>query len=131
MPNRTVPPPDSFAREGGCVLACVGHGPGAARVVAAAARLAALAGAPWHAVLVETPRTRRLQESVRLAALEQLRQAASTGAVTSVLEGDDPAAAIAAYARRHACATAVLARGRVAPLPWARPLARRLAGLAP
>jgi len=131
MPNRTESEPAPFAREGGSVLACIGHGAGGARVVAASSRLAMLAGAPWHAVLVETPRTRRMQEPVRLAALEQLRQAASQGAVTSVLEGDDPAAVIAAYARRHACATAVLARGRAAPLPWARPVARRLARLAP
>jgi two-component system sensor histidine kinase KdpD len=113
------------------VLACVGHGPGAARVVAAAARLAALAGAPWHAVLVETPRTRRMQEPARLAALEKLRQAASLGAVTSVLQGDDAATVIAAYARRHACATAVLARGRTAPGSWVQPTARRLARQAP
>jgi two-component system sensor histidine kinase KdpD len=131
MPNRTESEPAPFAREGGSVLACIGHGAGSARVVAAASRLALPAGAPWHAVLVETPRTRRMKEPVRLAALEQLRQAASQGAVTSVLEGDDPAAVIAAYARRHACATAVLARGRASALPWAEPVARRLARLAP
>jgi two-component system sensor histidine kinase KdpD len=131
MPNRTESEPSPFAREGRAVLACVGHGAGGARVVAAASRLAMLAGAPWHAVLVETPRTRRMQEPVRLAALEQLRQAASQGAVTSVLQGDDPATVIAAYARRHACATAVLARGRASLLPWVQAVARRLARLAP
>ena len=131
MPNRTKSEPARFAREGGSVLACIGHGADGARVVASASRLAKLAGATWHAVLVETPRTRRMKEPVRLAALEQLRQAASQGAVTSVLEGDDPATVIAAYARRHACATAVLARGRASLPPWAQPVGRRLAQLVP
>jgi two-component system sensor histidine kinase KdpD len=131
MHNRIAPPSHVFASDAACVLACVGHGPGAGRVVLAAARLAALAGAPWHAVLVETPRTRRLPEAARLAALEQLRQAAALGAVTSVLEGEDAAVVIAAYARRHACATAVLARARAARRPWTQPVARRLARLAP
>jgi two-component system sensor histidine kinase KdpD len=131
MQNPTAPPSTPFARDGACILACLEHGAGGARVAAAAARLADLAGSPWHAVLVDTPRTRRMNEPARLRALEQLRQAASMGAVTSVLDGDDAAAVIAAYARRHACATAVLARGRASPLPWAQPLARCLAQLAP
>lgn len=124
-------PPVTFAHAGAGVLAWLGHGPEAARVAAAAARLAALAGCPWHAVLVETPRTRRLPEPARLAALEQLRQAATLGAVTSVLDGDDPATVVVAYARRHACATAVLARGATPLAPWTRTAARRLAALAP
>src|SRR5438874_8850646 len=109
MQNRPPSPFEAFVAEDRCVLACVGHGPGAARVVAASARLALLTGAPWHAVLVETPRTRRMNEAARLGALEHLRQAQSMGALTSVLQGDDAVAVIAAYARGHACATAVLA----------------------
>ncbi|WP_229503809.1 ATP-binding protein [Massilia putida] len=70
------------------------------RTVAAAARLAALAKAPWHAVLVENAQTRRRGESARLRTLELLRQAHAQGAVTAVLEGRDAAIAVAAYARR-------------------------------
>jgi len=131
MHEHNPTPPDPFVRDGAALLACVGHGPGAARVVAAAARLAALAGSPWHAVLVETARTRALGEAARLAALEQLRQAQALGALTSVLDGDEPAAVIAGYARRHACATVVLARRACLPLPWHAPVTRRLARLAP
>jgi two-component system sensor histidine kinase KdpD len=131
MHEHNPTPPDTFVRDGATLLACVGHGAGAARAVAAAARLAALAGAPWHAVLVETARSRALGEAVRLAALEQLRQAQALGAVTSVLDGDEPAAVIAGYARRHGCATVVLARSVRLPLPWHAPMARRLARLAP
>ncbi|WP_156116620.1 ATP-binding protein [Massilia sp. 9096] len=131
MHERTPTQPDTVIRDGAALLACVGHGAGAQRVVAAAARLATLAGAPWHAVLVESPRSRALGEAARLAALEQLRQAQALGAVTSVLDGDEPAAVIASYARRHACATVVLARGVRLPSPWREPMARRLARLAP
>ena len=57
------------------------------RIVAAAARLAALAGASWHAVLVENAQTRRRGEAARLRTLELLRQAHAQGAVTAVREG--------------------------------------------
>jgi two-component system sensor histidine kinase KdpD len=100
------------------------------RTVAAAARLAALAGASWHAVLVENAQTRRRGEAARLRTLELLRQAHAQGAVTAVLEGRDAAVAVSAYARRHGCATAVLARERALPW-WQTPFARRLTQAAP
>ena len=115
----------AFAAPQHAVLACIRPDGGAAGTVAAAARLAALAGAPWHAVLVENAATRRLGEAARLAALELLRAAQAQGAVTAVLEGRDAAAAVAAYAVRHGCATVVLARARPAA-PWRTPFARRL-----
>ena len=132
MPSFESPPPAStsaaiasFAAPDRGVLACIRPDGGAAGTVAAAARLAALAGGPWHAVLVENAATRRLGEAARLAALELLRAAHAQGAVTAVLEGRDAAAAVAAYARRHGCATVVLARSRPAA-PWRTPFARRL-----
>ena len=126
----TTPPSATFLHDAAPILACVGHGAGAHAVLAAAARLAGAAQAPWHAVLVETPRTRRFGEAARLATLELLRQAQAQGAITSVLDGADAAAVIANYARRHGCATAVLAKG--ARTGWLRPpLAQRLAQAAP
>jgi two-component system sensor histidine kinase KdpD len=100
------------------------------RTVAAAASLAALAQAPWHAVLVENAQTRRRGEAARLRTLELLRAAQARGAVTAVLEGHDAAAVVAGYARRHGCATAVLAR-EPASAWWHTPFARRLARAAP
>ncbi|WP_198120748.1 ATP-binding protein [Massilia rhizosphaerae] len=100
------------------------------RTVARAAQLAAPSGAPWHAVLVENAQTRRRGEAARLRTLELLRQAHGRGAVTAVLEGRDAAAVAAAYARRHGCATAVLAR-EAAAARWQAPFARRLVRAAP
>ncbi|KQV40178.1 ATP-binding protein [Massilia sp. Root335] len=100
------------------------------RTVAFAARLAALAQAPWHAVLVENAQTRRRGEAARLRTLELLRAAQARGAVTAVLEGHDAAAVVAGYARRHGCATVVLARERASAW-WHTPFARRLARAAP
>jgi len=118
-----------FAAAGRGVLAVLRAGAGDGRAVDAAARLAAAGGAPWHAILIENAHTRRLGEAARLRTLELLRQAQARGAVTAVLEGD--AAAVAAgYARRHGCATAVLARERALAW-WRMPLARRLAHAAP
>lgn len=100
------------------------------RTVARAAQLAAPSGAPWHAVLVENAQTRRRGEAARLRTLELLRQAHGRGAVTAVLEGRDAAAVVAAYARRHGCATAVLAREPAAGW-WQAPFTRRLVRAAP
>ena len=115
----------------GAVLACVGLGAGGACVVRSAARLALAWGVPWHAVLVDGARMRRLPDQVRLAALAHLRDARARGATTSVLEDEDPAAAIAGYARRHGCAIAVLGQGVRGRWPWRTTLARRLVRLAP
>jgi two-component system sensor histidine kinase KdpD len=117
---------DASPRASGCVLACVGDSAVAARVIAAAARQAGLSGAPWHAVLVETPRIRRLGEAARRQALERLQQARALGAVTSVLDGDDPAAVIAGYARQHGCETVVLGRARHGVGAWSPSMARKI-----
>jgi two-component system sensor histidine kinase KdpD len=114
----------------GTVLAVLRADAGDGAAVAAAARLAALSDAPWHAVLVENAHTRRRGEAARLRTLELLRQAHARGAVTAVLEGRDAPAVVAGYARRHGCTTAVLAREHVAA--WRRaPFARRLGQAAP
>jgi two-component system sensor histidine kinase KdpD len=114
----------------GTVLAVLRADAGDECAVAAAARLAALCDAPWHAVLVENAHTRRRGEAARLHTLELLRQAHARGAVTAVLEGRDAPAVVAGYARRHGCTTAVLAREHVAA--WRRaPFARRLGRAAP
>ncbi len=112
------------------VLAVLRADSGDERTVAAAARLAAADGAPWHAILVENAGTRRQGEAARLRTLELLRQAQARGAVTAVLDGPDAAAVAASYARRHGCATAVTARGRAAAA-WRAPFLRRLAQAAP
>jgi two-component system sensor histidine kinase KdpD len=119
----------SLTAAGRGVLAVLRADGGDGRTVEAAARLAAPDGA-WHAILVENAQTRRRGEAARLRTLELLRQAQALGAVTAVLEGPDAAAVAAGYARRHGCATAVLARERASSW-WRTPFLRRLAQAAP
>jgi two-component system sensor histidine kinase KdpD len=114
----------------GTVLAVLRADAGDEAAVSAAARLAALYDAPWHAVLVENAHTRRRGETARLRTLELLRQAHAQGAVTAVLEGRDVPAVVAGYARRHGCTTAVLAREHRLPW-WHVPFGRRLTRAAP
>ena len=119
----------SLTAAGRGVLAVLRADDGDGRIVEAAARLAAPDG-PWHAILVENAQTRRRGKAARLRTLELLRQAHALGAVTAVLEGPDAVAVAAGYARRHGCATAVLARER-ASSRWRTPFLRRFAQAAP
>jgi two-component system sensor histidine kinase KdpD len=130
MQSSDIPNPSGFAQAGHAVLAVLGAGPADEAAVAAAARLAALTDGPWHAVLVENAQTRRRGEGARLSTLELLRRAHAQGAVTAVLEGHDAAAVVAGYARRHGCATAVVARDGT-DIWWRTPFAQRLARAAP
>jgi two-component system, OmpR family, sensor histidine kinase KdpD len=130
MQSSDIPNPSGFAQAGHGVLAVLGAAAADEATVAAAARLATLTGGPWHAVLVENAQTRRRGEAARLSTLELLRRAHAQGAVTAVLEGHDAAAVVAGYARRHGCATAVVARDGTTPW-WRAPLAQRLARAAP
>ena len=57
------------------LLACVGTGDSAEKVVRASARLAAQLDVPWHAVLVETPALQRLPAVRREQALRVLKLA--------------------------------------------------------
>jgi len=123
---------DAIWKTGAVLLACVGpHGDGE-QVVRSAARLAAQLGARWHAVVVETPRLRRLPAAARERILDHLKLAEKLGAETTVLSGPDAAVALAGYADSHNLSKLVLGRPRATRrAPWHAPLARRLARLAP
>ena len=111
------------------LLACVGSGEHAEKVVRTSARLAGQLELPWHAVHVETTDARRLPEARRQRALRVLELARELGATTATLAAPDPAAALVRYARDHNLARLVLgrhARRRFGP----RPLADRVAALA-
>lgn len=120
------------------LLACVGPDAGAERLVRAAARRAAQADAPWHAIYIETPALQRLPEARRRAILATLKLAESLGATTATLTAQDAAVAAVAYAREHNLGTLVTGyslRGRVGTL-WQRASGRshfgeRVAALAP
>lgn len=106
-------------------------------MVRTAARLAARLEVPWHAVYVETPRLQRLGERERARILAVLALAQELGAQTATLPGQDAAAALVDYARRHNLAKVVVGRSpraERAARPWAwltgllrPPMAGRLA----
>jgi len=118
------------ARE--ALLACVGPGAQAEKLVRAAARLASQLGAPWHAVYVETPALQRLSRARRESVLKTLALAQDLGARTATLASDAAAPALARYAREHNLMRVVLGRRAGARGGWTRrDTAARLAALAP
>ncbi len=111
------------------LLACVGSGEHAEKVVRSCARMAAQLEVDWHAVHVETPAQLRLSESRRQQPLHVLRLAQQLGATTATLSAPDAAPALVRYAREHNLARLVVGRNRPR-WPWQRPLSDRIGLLA-
>ncbi len=111
------------------LLACVGPGDHAEKVVRSCARLAAQLDVTWHAVFVETPAVQRLPEAQRERALRALKLAQELGAVTATPAAPEPAQALVRYAREHNLVRLVVGR-RERRWPWRAPLAERIARLA-
>ncbi|HXY05357.1 MAG TPA: two-component system sensor histidine kinase KdpD [Burkholderiaceae bacterium] len=114
------------------LLACVGTGPNADRVVRSAARIASRLDVPWHAIYIETPRGMRIPAARRQQVLRLLKLAQSLGAETSTLAGSDAVATVVKFARDHNLSRVIVGRApqRRWP-PWRRSFAERLAHLAP
>jgi two-component system sensor histidine kinase KdpD len=83
------------------ILVAVSSGPGSARLVRAARRLADRLRAEWLVVYVETPAEARLPAADRDRVWQTLRLAETLGAETTVLSGDRPAEVILRYANRR------------------------------
>jgi two-component system, OmpR family, sensor histidine kinase KdpD len=116
----------------GAILACVGPSEGADQTVRSAARLAGQMNVPWHAAYVETSRLRNLPEAERNRVLAVLKLAEELGAATSVLAGEDAAAALVAHAAELNCAVLVVGRPRDRwRIGRASTMTRRLAQIAP
>lgn len=111
------------------LLACVGPGEHAEKVVRSCARLAAQLDVPWHAVFVETPAVQRLPEAQRQRALRVLKLAQELGATTATPAAPEPAQALMRYAREHNLVRLVVGR-RERRWPWRAPLAERIVALA-
>jgi len=114
------------------LLACVGPGAGGEAVVRSAARLAAQAGLPWHAVFIDLPGAGA--QVGRERALRTLRLAQELGASIATPPGTSVAEALARYARDNGLARLVLGRpqgGARRWWPWRRTLPERVAALAP
>jgi two-component system sensor histidine kinase KdpD len=111
------------------LLACVGPGSGAEKLVRSTARLAKQLEVEWHAVYVETPRLQRLPEAQRERILRVLKLAQELGAQTATIPGQSPAEEIVAYARSHNLARVVIGRNRRRPLLFARTFSDRIGAL--
>jgi two-component system sensor histidine kinase KdpD len=116
-------------KTGGALLACVGPGAAAERVVRSAARLAGQLGIEWHAVYVETPALQRLPAAQREQILQALKLAQDLGATTAVLAGSEVEAAAVEYARSHNLSKIAIGRG-AGGWPWHKPRSRGFARLA-
>jgi two-component system, OmpR family, sensor histidine kinase KdpD len=114
------------------LLTCIGPGPGAERVVRAAARLAGQLNAEWHAVYVETPGLQRLPAARREKILGTLSLAKELGATTAVIADADVARSVIDYARSYNLSKLVIGRDPARRLwPWQRSSGQKLALLAP
>ncbi len=108
------------------LLACVGPGESAEKVVRACARLAAQLDVPWHAVHVETPAAHRLPPGRREQALRVLKLAQELGATVATPSAPEAAPALVRYAREHNLARLVIGRTN-RRWPWQRSAADRIA----
>ncbi|HEX5393773.1 MAG TPA: two-component system sensor histidine kinase KdpD [Rhodocyclaceae bacterium] len=103
------------------LLACIGPGMGAEKIVRTAARIAGRLETPWHVIYVETPELQRLSDSARHRILHSLKLAQDMGAQTAALSGRDVIDTTIKYARDHNLAKIIV--GRDHPRPW-RPFYR-------
>lgn len=83
------------------ILVCVGAAPSSARLIRAAARMAAGLRCPWVASYVESPTARAMSETDRVQLEAHLRVAETLGATVTRLSGPSVSEALLAYARKH------------------------------
>jgi len=113
------------------VLVCVSASPGNEKLIRRAARMVTQFEVPWHVILVETPRIRRLPEERRAQILGLLKLAEGLGAQTAVLSGPDAIEAAIAYAREHNLGKVIVGRDQSRRLPWQRGFAESIGRRAP
>ena len=114
------------------LLACIGTGSGAEKVVRTTARIASRLEAPWHAIYIETPALQRLPEESRHRILRNLKLAEELGAQTATLSGNEADETAIKYARDHNLAKIVVGRDRLRlRRPWHRSFADRIGQRAP
>lgn len=111
------------------LLACVGTGESAEKVVRASARLAAQLDVPWHAVQVETPDLQGRSDGRREQALRVLKLAQELGATIATPSAPEAAPALVRHAREHNLSRLVVGRAR-RRWPWLSSAADRIAELA-
>lgn len=113
------------------LLACIGPGEGAERIVRATARIAGRLEVPWHAIYIETPGLQRLPDVRRQRILRNLKLAQDMGAETATLTENDAVAATLKYAREQNLSKIVVGRDHPRWWPWYRSFADRVGRHAP
>jgi two-component system sensor histidine kinase KdpD len=109
------------------LLACIGPGDGADRIIRSAARIAARLNVPWHALYIETPELQRLSERQRQRILKNLRLAQEMGAETASLSGSDAVEVAISYAHDHNLSRVIVGRDQAHTVwPWYRSFADRV-----
>lgn len=111
---------DQVWKTEAAVLCAIGPGDEAESIVRSAAQLAQQLAVSWHAVYVETPALHRLPDARRERTLRVVRLAQDLGATTAVLAAQDPAQALADYAREHNLSKLLMGRGEPSPRRWGR-----------
>lgn len=114
------------------LLACIGPGEGADRIIRNAARIASRLDVPWHVLYVETPELLRLTDHQRQRVLKSLRLAQEMGAETATLSGQRAVDVVVDYARDHNLSRVLVGRDHLRVWrPWRRSFADRIGTLAP
>lgn len=114
------------------LLACIGPGEGADKIIRSAARIATRLDVPWHVLYIETPELLRLSDKQRQRILKSLKLAQDTGADTATLSGSDAVDVAIAYARDHNLSKVIVGRDHVrAWRLWYRSFADRIGKKAP
>ncbi|UCV04690.1 two-component system sensor histidine kinase KdpD [Dechloromonas denitrificans] len=114
------------------LLACIGTGSGAEKVIRTTARIASRLEAPWHAIYIETPALQRQPEQSRHRILRNLKLAEELGAQTATLSGGEADEMAIKYARDHNLAKIVVGRNHSRlRRPWHRSFADRIGQRAP
>jgi len=114
------------------LLACIGTGTAAEKVIRTTARIASRLEAPWHAIYIETPALQRQPEQSRHRILRNLKLAEELGAQTATLSGGAADEMAIKYARDHNLAKIVVGRNHSRlRRPWRRSFADRIGQRAP
>ena len=114
------------------LLACIGTGSGAEKVIRTTARIASRLEAPWHAIYIETAALQRQPEQSRQRILRNLKLAEELGAQTATLSGGEADEMAIKYARDHNLAKIVVGRNHSRlRRPWQRSFADRIGQRAP
>jgi len=111
------------------LLACIGDGDSAEKVVRSCARLAAQLDVSWHAVHIESPVSDRISPQRQARTERSLKLAEQLGATIAVQPGANAAQALVRYAREHNLSRLVMGRHE-RRWPWQAALSDRIAAMA-